>query len=394
MSDQPAVPGDTSANSTPAADAAPAVKLEPEAVKTEPVEAAAPAAALTTVDVDTPMPQAANSEPSPAVKSEPAAVKSEPAVAAAAASSPPAAKPAVKSATPSTSAFPSTSTIRIHLRRLLSTSVLSTLTPKLVRSSLAKTLRLQEENQEEMEHLKKEIKGMLQTEIDRQAKEGNDTAAAASPPKEKSGKKEASPSKSKKRKDESKEGDDADGSPKKKRAKKDSSSSSSATGAADEDAEIARMAAEAENDGDEGEDEEDDAPAEKKSQEELDAELAASLAQADRRPRRAAAPISKPPRKPKKDRAPRDPDAPKKMATILGPLSELFGGAQEMNRGDVVRELWTYVRANNLQDPKNKQYILCDDKLAKLFAGKKRVHMFGMHKQLQKWIKNTDQLAE
>ena len=32
----------------------------------------------------------------------------------------------------------------------------------------------------------------------------------------------------------------------------------------------------------------------------------------------------------------------------------------------VVKRMWAYIKENNLQDPKNKQMIKCDDKLSKV----------------------------
>ena len=32
----------------------------------------------------------------------------------------------------------------------------------------------------------------------------------------------------------------------------------------------------------------------------------------------------------------------------------------------VVKRMWAYIKENNLQDPKNKQMIKCDEKLSKV----------------------------
>lgn len=51
-------------------------------------------------------------------------------------------------------------------------------------------------------------------------------------------------------------------------------------------------------------------------------------------------------------------------------------------RPQVVAELWVYIKANNLQNPNDKREILCDEKLSKVFGGKKKVTMFSMNKYI------------
>ena len=48
-----------------------------------------------------------------------------------------------------------------------------------------------------------------------------------------------------------------------------------------------------------------------------------------------------------------------------------------MLRTEVVKKLWDYIKAHNLQNPANKRDILCDDKL-KAVMGKDEVTMFEM----------------
>ena len=49
-------------------------------------------------------------------------------------------------------------------------------------------------------------------------------------------------------------------------------------------------------------------------------------------------------------------------------------------RPQVVSGLWEYIKANQLQNPKDGREILCDDNLSKIFGGKKKVTMFSMNK--------------
>ncbi len=48
---------------------------------------------------------------------------------------------------------------------------------------------------------------------------------------------------------------------------------------------------------------------------------------------------------------------------------------KEMTRGNVTKKLWEYIKANNLQDPKNKRLIIPDAKLAKVFGNSDPVDM-------------------
>lgn len=84
--------------------------------------------------------------------------------------------------------------------------------------------------------------------------------------------------------------------------------------------------------------------------------------------------------KPKKaKKAAAEPKVKKKRVTAPSKLSvELADvvGASEMPRGEVLKKLWDYIRAHNLQDPKNKRQINPDGKLAKVFGGPDPIDMF------------------
>jgi len=59
---------------------------------------------------------------------------------------------------------------------------------------------------------------------------------------------------------------------------------------------------------------------------------------------------------------------------------EAVVGKGPMARGQVVKKLWEYIKAHNLQNPQNKRNIIADEKLKPLFGGKGEVSMFEMTK--------------
>ena len=61
-------------------------------------------------------------------------------------------------------------------------------------------------------------------------------------------------------------------------------------------------------------------------------------------------------------------------------------GKNEAARTEITSGLWKYIKANNLQDPKNKRDILTDVKLKAVF-GKPKVGMFEMTKLIGKHLK-------
>lgn len=61
-------------------------------------------------------------------------------------------------------------------------------------------------------------------------------------------------------------------------------------------------------------------------------------------------------------------------------------GKGPMPRSEVVKELWAYIKKNNLQDPKNKRNINADAALKKVFDGKDTVNMFEMTKLVSKHL--------
>lgn len=59
------------------------------------------------------------------------------------------------------------------------------------------------------------------------------------------------------------------------------------------------------------------------------------------------------------------------------------GGADigQLSRPQVVKKLWEHIKANQLQDPKDKRQICCDDKMQAVFKQAK-VDMFRMNKEI------------
>ena len=66
-----------------------------------------------------------------------------------------------------------------------------------------------------------------------------------------------------------------------------------------------------------------------------------------------------------------------KAMKVSPELAAVIGG-DARPRTEVTSAIWTYIKKNNLQDPKNKRNILADDKLKAVFGGKKTVTMFEM----------------
>ena len=66
-------------------------------------------------------------------------------------------------------------------------------------------------------------------------------------------------------------------------------------------------------------------------------------------------------------------------------LAEVVGNKPQA-RGQIVKNLWAYIKKHGLQDNKNRRQINADDKLKKVFGGKSTVNMFEMTKLVSKHI--------
>ncbi len=61
-------------------------------------------------------------------------------------------------------------------------------------------------------------------------------------------------------------------------------------------------------------------------------------------------------------------------------------GKGPLPRTEVTKKLWAYIKTNKCQDTKNKRNINPDEKLAKVFGGKKAINMFEMTKLVSKHL--------
>ena len=61
-------------------------------------------------------------------------------------------------------------------------------------------------------------------------------------------------------------------------------------------------------------------------------------------------------------------------------------GKGPMPRTQVTKKLWAYIKRHDRQDPKNRRNIIPDEKLAKVFGGKKAINMFEMTKKVNKHL--------
>ena len=86
--------------------------------------------------------------------------------------------------------------------------------------------------------------------------------------------------------------------------------------------------------------------------------------------------------KPAKKKSARKPSAAfMKAMTPSAALAEVIG-SKPVPRTEAVKKIWVYIKANKLQDSKNRRMINADAKLKVVFGGKAQVSMFDMAKHL------------
>ena len=73
----------------------------------------------------------------------------------------------------------------------------------------------------------------------------------------------------------------------------------------------------------------------------------------------------------------------------LKPSKELSAvvGKEPLPRTEVVKQMWAYIKKNDLQDPNNRRTIRADDKLRPIFGGQDQVNMFEMTKLVNQHLK-------
>ncbi len=91
-------------------------------------------------------------------------------------------------------------------------------------------------------------------------------------------------------------------------------------------------------------------------------------------------------KKPAKKKSARKPNAA--FMKALTPSAALAGviGNKAVPRTEAVKKIWTYIKANKLQDSKNKRNVNTDAKLKPVFGNKGQVTMFEIAKYLSKHL--------
>lgn len=69
----------------------------------------------------------------------------------------------------------------------------------------------------------------------------------------------------------------------------------------------------------------------------------------------------------------------------LSPELQAWMGVSTCSRPEIIKKLWSYIRQNNLQDPKDKRYVNADDTLIHL-TGETRFQAFSFSKLVKKHI--------
>ena len=106
----------------------------------------------------------------------------------------------------------------------------------------------------------------------------------------------------------------------------------------------------------------------------------------------AAKKAAKPAKKAAAKKAPKKKSARKPNAAFMAaltPSNDLAAviGSKALPRTEAVKKIWVYIKANKLQDAKNRRMINADAKLKAVFGGKGQVSMFDMAKYLSKNLK-------
>lgn len=99
-----------------------------------------------------------------------------------------------------------------------------------------------------------------------------------------------------------------------------------------------------------------------------------------------AAPAKKTAKKAATKKAPAKKKSAGQPAKTLSKELQAVVGEEALSRPDVTKKLWDYIKAHDLQDPKNKRLIVPDAKLAKVFGSKDPVDMMKLAGLLSKHL--------
>lgn len=89
-------------------------------------------------------------------------------------------------------------------------------------------------------------------------------------------------------------------------------------------------------------------------------------------------------KKPAKKKSARKPNAAFMKALTPSAALAAVVGPKALARTEAVKKIWGYIKANKLQDSKNKRMVNTDVKLKAVFGGKGQVSMFEIAKYLGK----------
>jgi upstream activation factor subunit UAF30 len=72
--------------------------------------------------------------------------------------------------------------------------------------------------------------------------------------------------------------------------------------------------------------------------------------------------------------------------TVSADLAKVVG-KDPLPRTEIIKKIWDYIKANNLQDSENRRMINGDETLTTVFGGKKQVSMFELAKIVNNHVK-------
>ena len=108
--------------------------------------------------------------------------------------------------------------------------------------------------------------------------------------------------------------------------------------------------------------------------------------------KKAAAPKKAPAKKAAGKKAAGKKQGGKANAAFMAPLSVspqlgAVVGNNPLPRTEIIKKIWDYIKANNLQDSANRRMINADEKLGEVFGGKKQISMFELAKIVNNHVK-------